>query len=160
VGRIYGEPGLVLFRHMLEKGYVAEELLTRDTGIKSNEGRKILQKMSEENIVVPGKLRTPNGVLHIWRLNKPAFKSAILMRLRKAREKLEARLAFERSNILYECPRCGKKYTLDEAYVNDFTCPSDGETLIEANTSDDIKRLQEAIGRLEYVIKKLERIPE
>ncbi|ADV65550.1 transcription factor TFIIE [Desulfurococcus mucosus] len=157
---VYGEPGLKLLRFMLEHGYVAEELLTRDTGIKSNEGRRILQKMSEENIVVPGKLRTGDGVLHIWRLNKPGLRSAVLMRLRKAREKLAARLSFEAGNIVYECPRCGKRYTLDEAYVNDFICPSDGEVLVESNKGEAVRVLQESISRIDALIRRLERVRE
>lgn len=155
---IYGDPGYKLLMHIIEHGYVAEELLTHDTGIKSNEGRKILQKMSEENIVIPGKLRTQEGVLHIWRLNPPALKNLLLQRLRKTREKLVLRLNFEEENILYECPQCGRRYTLDEAYANDYVCPVDGEVLVEADKSKTVEVLKELISKVDNLIKRLERV--
>lgn len=114
--------------------------------------------MSEENLVVPGKLRTKDGVLHIWRLNEPGVKSALLLRLRKTREKLAARLRFEEENATYQCPRCGRRYTLEEAYASDFLCPNDGELLIEVDRDRIIEALKESIKRVDELIRRLERV--
>lgn len=156
IARTYGETALQLFDYMIENdGYVAEETLTRDTGVKSNEGRKILQKMSEEAIIVPGKLRTKDSTLHTWVLNKVALKSFVLNRLRKAREKLEARLNFERENIIYECPVCGRRYSFDEAYLNDFKCINEGADLLESNNEEIISFLKSKIAELDEKIAEL-----
>jgi transcription initiation factor TFIIE subunit alpha len=153
IGKTYGEIALQLFDYMLENnGYVAEETLTKDTGIKSNEGRRVLQKMSEEAIIVPGKLKTEDSTLHIWVLNRVALKSFVLNRLKKAREKLEARLNYERDNIIYECPVCGRRYSFEEAYLNDFKCVNEGADLLEANNDEVISLLESKIKELDEKI--------
>uniref|UniRef100_A0A7C2BMA2 Transcription factor E n=1 Tax=Thermosphaera aggregans TaxID=54254 RepID=A0A7C2BMA2_9CREN len=156
IGKTYGEIALQLFDYMLENnGYVAEETLTKDTGIKSNEGRKVLQKMSEEAIIVPGKLKKGDATLHTWVLNKVALKSFVLNRLKKAREKLEARLSYERDNIIYECPVCGRRYSFEEAYLNDFKCVNEGADLLESNNDEIISFLQSKIKELDEKIAEL-----
>lgn len=156
IAKTYGDIALQLFDYMMNNdGYVAEETLTKDTGVKSNEGRRILQKMSEEAIVVPGKLKTKDSTLHIWVLNRVAFKSFILNRLKKARERLEARLIFERENIIYECPACGRRYSFDEAYLNDFKCMNDGADLLESNNEEILSLLEAKIKQLDEKIAEL-----
>lgn len=155
---------------MLEKGFIAEETLSRDISkflkergyegnmeIKSNEGRKILQKMSEESLVVPAKQRIEGAVLHTWKLNRDSLKYFVISRLRKAIEKLEARLRFEEENVIYVCPTCGRRYTFDDAYANEFTCRYDRTLLVEANKDEFIRAIKDAISVLQAFLKKVER---
>lgn len=158
VSGIYGEEARILLNYIVRNGYVAEETLSNDIGIKSNEGRKILQKMSEEAIVVPDKLRTENGVLHIWRLNKPALKSFLLNRLKKARDNLDILLKYGLENFLYECPKCKRVFTPDTAYTSDYTCPHDGETLVELDINNSVSTIEKLVRRLNNIISKLERV--
>ncbi|MEM0217969.1 MAG: transcription factor TFIIE [Desulfurococcaceae archaeon] len=158
LSRVYGKEAQVLFDYILNNGYVAEETISNTTGVRSNEGRRILQKMSEEAIIVPGKLRTENGTLHIWKLNEPALKLFLLNRLRKAKENLELLLKYSQENQLYECPKCKRVFSADNAYALDLTCPHDGELLQEFNVSKYAEELKNLIWRINSAINSLERI--
>ncbi|MEM4020547.1 MAG: transcription factor TFIIE [Desulfurococcaceae archaeon] len=156
VSKIYGETAERIFEYIASNEYIAEETISKEIGIKSNEGRKILQKLSEEAIVVPDKLRDGEIILHIWRLNKPALKTFVLNRLRRAKEKLEIRLKHELEDITYECGKCGRRYTFEEAYLNNFTCPYDNEILTETQREHVKKLLESAILGINLLIKKLD----
>lgn len=158
IAKIYGESSNDLLTYLMKNEYVAEETLSQDTNIKSNEGRRILQYLSDEAIVVPDKIRV-NGrtVLHIWRLNKPALIAFVIKKLRRAKEKLDLRLKFESKNTIYKCPQCKRIYTLEDAYVNDFYCQHDGSLLIEeVDKEKRVKVLAETIEKLDHLIKKIE----
>jgi transcription initiation factor TFIIE subunit alpha len=157
IARIYGKSSNDLLSYLIENEYIAEETLSQDTGIKSNEGRKILQYLSDEAIVVPDKVRIDGSVLHVWRLNKSALLAFVAKKLKKTKEKLELRMKYEAENTVYECPQCKRTYTLEVAFVNDFHCQYDGSLLIEETNKDiRIKTLKEAIERVEYLVKRVE----
>lgn len=157
IARIYGRSSNDLLSYLIKNEYVAEETLSQETGIKSNEGRRILQYLSDEAIVVPDKVRTNGSILHVWRLNKPALLAFVANKLKKAKEKLELRMKYEVENTIYECPQCKRTYTLEAAFVNDFYCQYDGSLLVEETNKDmRIKALKEAIERVEYLVKRVE----
>lgn len=157
IAKIYGKNSNDLLTYLLANEYVVEETLLQDTNIRSNEGRRILQYLSDEAIVVPDKIRaSEGGVLHAWRLNKSALIAFVLKKLKKAREKLSVRMKFESENTIYRCPQCRKIYTLEDAFVNDFYCPNDGSILVEVNKEERLKVLSETINKLDYLIRKIE----
>jgi transcription initiation factor TFIIE subunit alpha len=158
IAEIYGKNSNDLLTYLMKNEYVVEETLSQDTSIKSNEGRKILQYLSDEAIVVPDKMKVGESTLHLWRLNKPALVAFIVKKLKRAKEKLDLRLKFESNNTIYKCPTCKKIYTLEDAYVNDFYCPHDGSLLTEEVDRDKrFKVIAESIEKLDYLIKKIER---
>jgi len=157
IARIYGRSSNDLLSYLIKNEYIAEETLSQDTGIKSNEGRRILQYLSDEAIVVPDKVRIDGNVLHVWRLNKPALLAFVAKKLKKTKEKLELRIKYEIENTIYECPQCKRTYTLEVAFINDFHCQYDGSLLVEETNKDvRIKALKEAIERVEYLVKRVE----
>ncbi len=156
-----------LARRILElimnaKTPVGEESMGKILGVKSNEARKVVQKLAEEGIiryrrlkrtVKPGEKATG---IHAWFINYERIEGILLNRLRRTREKLRSRLEFLREQgQLFVCPVCGKRYTFDEALVNDFRCINDGEILEEYDTSEEIRFLEEKIAEID---KDLERI--
>lgn len=155
--KTYGEPADRIFDYLVQKGYIAEETVTRDVEVKSNEARRILQRMSEEAIVTPGKMRVGNEVHHIWRLDYNALKYVVLSRLRKARDKLEQRLKYEQEEAVYECPTCGRRYSFDDAYANEFYCRVDQTPLVEANKDELIEAIKTTITLLDKLIEILEK---
>ncbi len=159
IARIYGKNSNDLLTYLIENEYVAEEMLSQNINIKSNEGRRILQYLSDEAIVIPDKIRVGGNVLHVWRLNKSALASFVLKKLKKAREKLDLRMKFESKNTIYKCPKCKKIYILEDAFINDFYCHHDGSLLVEELDKDrHIKALTDAIEKLDYLIKKIEQL--
>ncbi|MEM1850853.1 MAG: transcription factor TFIIE [Desulfurococcaceae archaeon] len=157
IGRLYGEHARALLEHLAENDYVAEEKIAGTLEFRSNEARKILQKLSDEAIVIPDKVRVENEVLHIWRLNKPALKTFVLNRLKRAREKLEVLLKGESENVIYECRSCRRRFLLDDAYAYGFQCPHDGEVLVEVNNPTSLRTIKGIIKKLDILILRIER---
>jgi transcription initiation factor TFIIE subunit alpha len=157
---MFGEPGEKVFSYLLENDYIAEERIANILDVRSNEARKILQKLSDEAIVIPSRLKEEEtgDLLHTWRLNRAALKSFILNRLRKARERLEILLKYEEQGALYICKSCSRRFFVDEAYTYSFQCPYDNDVLVEANSPAIIEKLREAIHRLDEVISIVERM--
>ncbi len=68
------------------------------------------------------------------------------------------RLEYEKSNTFYRCPNDGTRYTLEEAFENEFQCPKCNALLEEEDNSEIIRLLEEEIARLEEEIRRDERI--
>jgi Transcription initiation factor IIE, alpha subunit len=157
IRKTYGDVASKLFEYLLENEYIAEEKIVNNVEVRSNEARKILQKLSDEAIVIPDKVRSGSEILHVWRLNKPALRTFIVNRLKKTREKLEALLKYENEGILYECNTCKRRFIVDEAYANGFQCPYDNDLLVEVNNPTTSSNLRDLIKRIDNIISKIER---
>jgi len=156
VGKMYGETARKVIKHIVESGGSApEETIGKDSNVKSNEARKILQKLSNEALVTCRGRRVDDKVLHFWILNWDQVESFLVNRLKKTREKLETLLKFIEGNIIYVCPICGREFTLDQALDNEFKCPQDDEPLIEVDKQDVIKFLKEKIKEIDDELAKI-----
>lgn len=160
IENMFGEPGRKIFEYLLKNGYIAEERIATTLDVRSNEARKILQKLSDEAVVIPDRVKDEETgeVLHSWRFNKPALKTFILNRLKKTREKLEVLARHEREGTLYICKTCNRRYLLDEAYAYGFQCPNDGDLLVEANNPAVVKLIEESIKKIDVLISMIERM--
>lgn len=158
IRRTYGDIAGKLIEYLLENGYIAEEKIVNNVEIRSNEARKILQKLSDEAIVTPDKIREGNEILHVWRLNKPALRTFIMNRLKKTREKLEALLKYEAEGTIYECKTCKRRFLVDEAYANGFQCPYDKDILVEVNNPAASSNISELIKKIDNILLKIERL--
>lgn len=158
VEKIYGEEAREIVNYLIKNDYIIEEKIPNSVNIRSNDARKILQKLSDEVLVIPDKIREDNGTLHIWRLNKLALRTFVINRLKKTREKLIALLNHERDKSIYECTQCGRKYLVDEAYTHEFQCPLDGGILREVNDPTIEETLKSTIRKIDIFISMLERV--
>lgn len=158
IKRTYGDIAGKLLEYLLENSYIAEEKIVNNVEIRSNEARKILQRLSDEAIVTPDKIREGSEILHIWRLNKPALKTFIVNRLKKTREKLEALLKYEVEGTIYECKTCKRRFLVDEAYASGFQCPYDKDILVEVNNPAASSNINELIKKINNILLKIERL--
>ncbi len=156
VGKMYGETARKVIKHIIESGGSApEETIGRDAGVKSNEARKILQKLGNDALLTCRGRKVGDKVLHFWTINWDQIENVLINRLKKTREKLETLLKFEEENIIYECPVCGRKYTLDQAFDYEFKCPYDNEPLIEVDRDRIISFLKKKIEEIDRELSKL-----
>ncbi len=150
ITKMYGPNARKVITHIIRsRGVVAEETLGKELGIKSNEARRILQKLAEEAIISYRKVRRDDRTIHGWILNREQLEGVLISRLKKTLDKLKTRLEYEENTILYECPVCGRRYSLDEAMDYDYMCPIDGAPLNEYDPSESIKVLKEKIKEIE-----------
>ena len=57
IENMFGEPGRKIFEYLLKNGYIAEERIATTLDVRSNEARKILQKLSDEAVVIPDRVK-------------------------------------------------------------------------------------------------------
>ncbi|MEZ0394381.1 MAG: transcription factor TFIIE [Desulfurococcaceae archaeon] len=158
INSIYGEVALKVLDYVLtHNGVIIEEFISQDLGIKSNEGRRALQKMSEEALFSPVKIKDGDRILHGWALNHDALRAYFQQRAKKAISKLETLLSYVKESPIYVCPVCKRMYTVEEAYANDFLCENDGELLKEIDSGRLIKFLEEKIALLRRAVEEAQR---
>jgi len=156
IGKMYGETARKVMEHIIESGGSApEETIGRDAGVKSNEARKILQKLGNEALLTCRGRKVGDKVLHFWTINWEQVDGVLINRLKKTRRKLEILLKYMEENVIYECPSCGRRYTLDTAIDNDYQCPYDNTLLVESNKEEIISFLKNKIMEIDRELNKL-----
>lgn len=156
VNKMYGEQAGKLIKHIVESGGSApEETIGKDTGVKSNEARKILQKLGNEALLTCRPRKAGDKVLHFWHINWDQVENMLINRLRKTREKLVSLLQYEESNIVYECPVCKRRFSLDQVFEYEFRCPHDNEILVETNKIEVTSFLKKKIEEVDRELSKL-----
>jgi transcription initiation factor TFIIE subunit alpha len=153
VEKMMGEEGRRILEFMLaNNGLIIEETAGKDLNTKSNIVRKILQKLSDEAVVVPVKVKDKDKVLHGWVLNREALANFIVSRLRKSKEKLSTRIRELEENTFYICPTCHRRFRYDEALINDFHCPNDNSLLMEVDKDSELAFLREKLKSLDKLL--------
>jgi len=155
-GKMYGETAKKVMAHIIKSGGSApEETIGKEASVKSNEARKILQKLGNEALVSCHGKKTGEKVYHYWTINWDRVRDFLINRLKKTREKLQILVEFLEQNVIYKCTICGREFALEEALDHDFTCPYDGGILVEVDKRDAIEFLK---GKISEIDKALENI--
>jgi len=156
------EKAVHIFRLIYEKspsGGLSDEDLEHLTGYKQGEIRRILRLLHEARITVykRGKHPKTEATRYYWRIDPENINVTLLNLKKRVLQKLRERLDVESTTTFYACPADGAKYTLEEAYLNDFTCPRCGMYLEQVDSTPRIEALQAAIRRLEEEIRRDEK---
>ncbi len=155
VGKMYGDKAKKLLEIIITSPEpIGEDAIGKLIGIKTNEARRIIQKLADESIIRFKRIKRGDKGIHAWFLNEDQVEGILLTRLKKTREKLLTRLNFLKEHTIMVCPRCGRRYTFEEAMNNDFRCIDDGELLEEYDPSDEIRFLEEKIKEIDEDLRK------
>jgi len=150
---------LEIARRLLEeadaKG-LSDENLEEITGIRQNEIRRILRVFYELKIASYRRGRHPEtgATRYYWTIDPQAVNMFILSLKQRILGRLKAKLEFEESTSFYRCPADGARYTFDEAFDYDFTCPRCGSMLEEESNEERRALLRSRIARLEEEIER------
>lgn len=148
-----------IFRLIYEqtpKGGLSDEDLENLTGYKQSEIRRVLRMLHETRLAVyrRGKHPKTEATRYYWRIDPDTINITLLNIKKRVLDKLRARLDYEESTEFYVCPADGHKYTIEEAFENNFVCPVCGSPLVELDKTRRIEALREAIRMLEEEIRK------
>lgn len=149
VERMYGESGRKIIEYLIKTGGAPEETLGKEAGVKSNEARKILQKLGNDAFVYCRGRKVGDKVLHYWFINWNQLDFIFRNRLLKTRRRLEILLNHLETSVIYACSVCGKTYDIDKAFDYDFKCPQDGGELVEVRREPFIELIRRWIGRID-----------
>ncbi len=154
IEKIYGtEARLVLETLMKEGKELTEGDISQKTGLKISTIRRVLNVLAEDSLVVYRKIQRFDRMkrpVFLWRANESGIRAIIIQRKRATLEKLRTILEHEESTHYYVCPFDNTRYTFEEAFEYNFTCPRCG-SILEPDTmrEERIRFLREIIGRLE-----------
>ncbi|MEM1873543.1 MAG: hypothetical protein QXS85_03055 [Acidilobaceae archaeon] len=157
------DPSLALniFRLILvhsEKGGLSDSEIEELTGLRQIEVRKVLRMLYEARLIELRKERDfkQDMLRYVWYVDSDALNFNLLKRKKLTLEKLKEKLASETETEWFTCPLDGSRYTLQEAFDNDFACPQCGAPL-EASRSSHAEKLAKYIKILEEEIAEDER---
>lgn len=159
VGETYGEKARTVFSKLFELSReVTDHDLARELNLHEAEVRKILYQLSEEGLVSARRVRDreTNYYVYYWRANIRDLPRVILRRKKLILQVLRKRLEYEEKNT-FICPRCGRRYSLDDALLNEFVCPVCGTALENNNDTGSIEKIREIISRIEREVAEEER---
>ena len=141
-----------------DKG-LSDEDLEELAGYKQSDVRRVLRLLYDARIATYKKGKHPQtgATRYYWMIDADNINVSLLKRKKLVLEKLKTRLEYEKNNAFFLCPQDNTRFTFDEAFENEFTCPKCGSMLEENENSDYIKVLEEMISRLEEEIRRDER---
>lgn len=153
VARIVGgEEAVRIVEALNELGVAKEDELAEKTGMRLNDVRKVLYKLSERSLVTSRVRRDPQSgwFIYSWRLNPDQVEGYVEDQKRRVLEKLKARLEYEKSHEFYTCatPGC-TRLRFEDAMACLFKCSKCGKLLNHVDNSRIITVLSKRIAELE-----------
>lgn len=112
-------------------GEHSDEEIAEMTGINLNTVRHALYSLYEKRLAEYRRIKNneTGWLTYLWTMKMENLPGVLTAEMTSVKEKLSARLAFDRNNDFYQCPECGQMVTFTEAMTLDFKCPSCGENM-------------------------------
>ena len=136
---------------------LSDEDLEKLTGYRQGVIRRILRMLHDELKIATyrrGRHPETKATRYFWSLDADRINVMLYNLKRLVLSKLRARLEYELSTDFYICPRCRVRYTFDEAFEYEFTCPRCGAPLEEDDKTPLISTLKAVISNLEEEIER------
>ncbi len=139
---------------------LSDEELSEHTGLRQGEIRNILRLFYSLRMVAYRRGRHPatGATRYYWYIDFSGINMSLYWRKIQVLERLRQRLEYEENNTFFRCPRDGARYTFEEAFEYEFTCPRCNSILVEEDNTKIKELLRRAIARLEEEIKRDEEL--
>ncbi len=155
--KIGGEDAVKLAKELQGRKQATEDDLSKATGIKLNDVRKILFKVHCFSLVTSESIQDnkTGWLIFYWRLQADRLESLIRTQKRRILEKIEARLDFEKNHDFYYCKNnhCGK-FPFEEVVESIFHCPKCGGELVHFDNSRVVATLESKLNALLEEVKR------
>jgi len=157
ITKIGGEAAVKLAKELQSRKQATEDDLSKATGIKLSEVRKILFRLNCFSLATSESIqdKKTGWLIFFWRLHAERLDSLIRTQKRRILEKIEARLEFEKSHDFYYCKNdhCGK-FPFEEVVESIFRCPKCGGELVHFDNSEVITILESKLNALRDEVKR------
>ncbi|RLE94539.1 MAG: transcription initiation factor E subunit alpha [Thermoprotei archaeon] len=143
---------------IIDKGEATDEEISAKLKIDNpSEVRKILIKLHEADILTYRRERDENigWYTYYWRLKDENIINVLTRRIKAVIKVLERKMEYEQNNSFYVCVQCLRRFTIEEAYDLDFSCPECGAILFEDNNEEIINILSNMINKIKTKIKEI-----
>lgn len=156
-----GKEALAIFELLFrEKRDLTEDEISEKTGLAKNVTRKNLYHLQEYRLVSYKRIknRETGWYYYYWRVNSEELPLVLLDMKREIVAKLKLKAeALSRGASGYVCPKCGRRYSFDEAFNREFTCEVCNVELVYTEEKLSLDKLWEIINRLEEEIRDEQR---
>ncbi len=157
------EKAVTIFRMLLlrqDGRGLSDEEIAEKTGYKQSEIRNILRIFYNLRLASYRRGRHPvtGATRYYWFIDFSSVNMSLYWRKIQVLEKLRQRLEYEKSNTFFRCPADGSRYTFEEAFEYEFTCPKCNSLLEEEDNTRIVEFLEEYTARLEEEIRRDEKL--
>jgi transcription initiation factor TFIIE subunit alpha len=149
-----GEEAVTVVRSLKKLGEGTDETITNDCGaaVRLNNVRKVLYKLYDHGLVSCTRVRDEKTgwFIFYWRLQPDQLDAFIRSRKRRALDKLQQRLEYERGHTFFVCKTdTDVRITFEEAMESSFKCSKCGNQLQNLENTGEVAFLETKIQRLE-----------
>ena len=157
ITKIGGDDAAKLAKELRARKQATEDDLSKATGIKLSDLRKILFKLNCFSLTTSESTqdKKTGWLIFFWRLQAERLDSIIRTQKRRILEKIGARLEFEKNHDFYYCKNdhCGK-FPFEEVVESIFRCPKCGGELVHFDNSEVIATLESKLNALREEVKR------
>ncbi len=148
---IGGEDAVKLVEAIMSLGETTDDKIAIETGMRLNDVRKILYRLSNYSIVSSTRSRDPESGWFIfkWRLQPDQIEGYVQNIKKRILDKLKTRLKHEEDHEFYSCsnPSC-KRVVFEDAMELMFRCPECGQSLKHFDKRKTVEILKKRIEEL------------
>jgi transcription initiation factor TFIIE subunit alpha len=149
-----GEEAVTVVKSLKKLGEGTDETITNDCGaaVRLNNVRKVLYKLYDHGLVSCTRVRDEKTgwFIFYWRLQPDQLDAFIRSRKRRALDKLQQRLEYERGHTFFVCKTdTDVRITFEEAMESSFKCSKCGNQLQNLENTGEVAFLETKIQRLE-----------
>jgi len=145
-----GELAVTIVSTLLERGEaIPDDKLASLINANGTDIRRLLHVMHVAGLV--GLARETSDQYRYdykWYMDREFVRRFLEQHVDKVTSKVARLLNRISSTTLYMCPKCFRRYTMDEAYSYNFTCPRDDTPLSQPDPSKEIAALSTVLRDL------------
>lgn len=148
--KIVGSEGISVALSPVEGEFTDEEL-AEEIDAELSDVRRALMILNEHDLADYRRERdTESGWLtYLWTFEYQRITDQLYDELHHLHTMLQKRVEYEKKNEFYECERCSKEYTFEEAMDLTFVCPECQIDLISKDTELRIEAIKSRIEAIE-----------
>jgi len=153
--KLVGEEGMELVRVCPEEEHSDEEI-AEITKINLNTVRHALYNLYEKRLAEYRRIKNneTGWLTYLWTMRMENIPSVLKSEMVVVKEKLTARLEYDRKNDFYQCSNCGQMLTFTDAMNVNFECPQCGESMSHFDDELLLSALEKRINELNKELKK------
>jgi len=151
-----GAEAVIVVRSLKKLGEATDEIIANDckgeTEVRLNSVRKILYKLYDHGLVSCTRVRDEKTgwFIFYWRLQPDQLDAFIRSRKKRALDKLQLRLDYERNHTFFICKTdADMRMTFEEGMEISFKCAKCGNQLESSENGEMISVLEMKIEQLE-----------
>jgi len=153
--KLVGEEGMEVIQKCPDEEHSDEEI-AEITGINLNTVRHALYNLYEKRLAEYRRIKNneTGWLTYLWVMKMENIQNVLILEMEVVKEKLSARLEYDRKNDFYQCSACGQMLTFNDAMGVNFVCPECGEKMAHFDDELLLSALEKRISAINAELRK------